>query len=153
MKTSDELYEKVNAFIDKLPYNREPKSLYEPIKYVLSLGGKRILAIDLYLRHASLSKLVDNPKQGLTSYLCGATEDIDSVILHNQFDGSVDILPVGVVPPNPTELLQSEVMGKLFENLKKEYDVILVDCPPIDIVADTNIVKKYADVSLFVVRV
>ena len=119
----------------------------------LSLGGKRILAIDLDLRHASLSKLVDNPKQGLTSYLCGATEDIDSVILHNQFDGSVDILPVGVVPPNPTELLQSEVMGKLFENLKKEYDVILVDCPPIDIVADTNIVKKYADVSLFVVRV
>ena len=42
MKTSDELYEKVNAFIDKLPYNREPKSLYEPIQYVLSLGGKRI---------------------------------------------------------------------------------------------------------------
>lgn len=119
----------------------------------LSLGGKRILAIDLDLRHASLSKLVDNPKQGLTSYLCGATDDLDSVILHNQFDGSVDILPVGVVPPNPTELLQSEVMGKLFENLKKEYDVILVDCPPIDIVADTNIVKKYADVSLFVVRV
>lgn len=119
----------------------------------LSLGGKRILAIDLDLRHASLSKLVDNPKQGLTSYLCGATDDIDSVILHNQFDGSVDILPVGVVPPNPTELLQSEVMGKLFEKLKKEYDVVLVDCPPIDIVADTNIVKKYADVSLFVVRV
>lgn len=42
MKTSQELFEKVNAFIDKLPYNREPKSLYEPIKYVLSLGGKRI---------------------------------------------------------------------------------------------------------------
>ena len=119
----------------------------------LSLGGKRVLAIDLDLRHASLSKLVDNPKQGLTSFLCGNTDDIQSVILHNQFDGSVDVLPVGVVPPNPTELLQSDVMGNLFEMLKKEYDVILVDCPPIDIVADTNIVKKYADVSLFVVRV
>lgn len=119
----------------------------------LSLGGKRVLAIDLDLRHASLSKLVDTPKQGLTSFLCGATDDIQSVILRNQFDGSVDVLPVGVVPPNPTELLQSDVMGNLFEMLKKEYDVILVDCPPIDIVADTNIVKKYADVSLFVVRV
>ena len=42
MKTSEELYEKVNTFIDKLTYNREPKSLYDPIKYVLSLGGKRI---------------------------------------------------------------------------------------------------------------
>ena len=49
MKTSDELYEKVNAFIDKLPYNREPKSLYEPIKYVLSLGGKRIRPVLMLL--------------------------------------------------------------------------------------------------------
>ena len=49
MKTSDELYEKVNAFIDKLPYNREPKSLYEPIQYVLSLGGKRIRPVLMLL--------------------------------------------------------------------------------------------------------
>ena len=49
MKTSDELYEKVNAFIDKLHYNREPKSLYEPIQYVLSLGGKRIRPVLMLL--------------------------------------------------------------------------------------------------------
>lgn len=51
MKTSDELYEKVNAFIDKLPYNREPKSLYEPIQYVLSLGGKRIRPVLMLLSY------------------------------------------------------------------------------------------------------
>ena len=49
MKTSDELYEKVNAFIDKLPYNREPKSLYEPIQYALSLGGKRVRPVLMLL--------------------------------------------------------------------------------------------------------
>ena len=49
MKTSEELYEKVNAFIDKLAYNREPKSLYDPIKYVLSLGGKRIRPVLMLL--------------------------------------------------------------------------------------------------------
>ena len=49
MKTSDELYEKVNTFIDKLTYNREPKSLYDPIKYVLSLGGKRIRPVLMLL--------------------------------------------------------------------------------------------------------
>ena len=49
MKTSDELYEKVNTFIDKLTYNREPKSLYAPIKYVLSLGGKRIRPVLMLL--------------------------------------------------------------------------------------------------------
>ena len=49
MKTSEELYEKVNTFIDKLAYNREPKSLYDPIKYVLSLGGKRIRPVLMML--------------------------------------------------------------------------------------------------------
>lgn len=49
MKTSEELYEKVNTFIDKLTYNREPKSLYDPIKYVLSLGGKRIRPVLMLL--------------------------------------------------------------------------------------------------------
>lgn len=49
MKTSKELYEKVNTFIDKLTYNREPKSLYDPIKYVLSLGGKRIRPVLMLL--------------------------------------------------------------------------------------------------------
>ena len=49
MKTSEELYEKVNTFIDKLTYNREPKSLYDPIKYVLSLGGKRIRPVLMML--------------------------------------------------------------------------------------------------------
>ena len=49
MKTSEELYKKVNTFIDKLTYNREPKSLYDPIKYVLSLGGKRIRPVLMLL--------------------------------------------------------------------------------------------------------
>ena len=49
MKTSEELYEKVNTFIDKLAYNREPKSLYDPITYVLSLGGKRIRPVLMLL--------------------------------------------------------------------------------------------------------
>ena len=49
MKTSEELYEKVNTFIAKLAYNREPKSLYDPIKYVLSLGGKRIRPVLMLL--------------------------------------------------------------------------------------------------------
>ena len=60
MKTSEELYEKVNTFIDKLTYNREPKSLYDPIKYVLSLGGKRIRPV-LMLLGSNLWK--DDPER------------------------------------------------------------------------------------------
>ena len=119
----------------------------------LSLGGKRVLAIDIDLRHSSLSQMAELAKQGLSSYLCGATDNLDDIILTDQFDGGVDVIPVGVVPPNPTELLQSDRLTQLFETLRPRYDAIIVDCPPIDVVADTNIVKRHADVSLFVVRV
>ena len=112
-----------------------------------------MLAIDIDLRHSSLSQMAELAKQGLSSYLCGATDNPDDIILTDQFDGGVDVIPVGVVPPNPTELLQSDRLTCLFETLRPRYDAIIVDCPPIDVVADTNIVKRHADVSLFVVRV
>lgn len=49
MKTAEELLVQVNAFLDALPYNRTPKSLYEPIRYVLSMGGKRIRPVLMLL--------------------------------------------------------------------------------------------------------
>ena len=49
MKTADELLTQVNAFLDALPYERTPKSLYEPIRYVLSMGGKRIRPVLMLL--------------------------------------------------------------------------------------------------------
>lgn len=51
MYTSDELLQKVNAFIDELPYDRQPFSLYEPIRYVLSIGGKRIRPVLMMLAY------------------------------------------------------------------------------------------------------
>lgn len=119
---------------------------------VLSLNGKRVLAVDMDLRHCSLSQVIGKPKVGLSAYLGGMTDNVDELIQRNAIGDGADVLPVGVIPPNPAEMLLSNKLEDFFATLRKEYDYIILDCPPIEIVADTNIVKKYADVSLFVVR-
>ena len=62
------------------------------------------------------------------------------------------ILPVGTIPPNPTELLEKERFVTLMNSFRKEFDYILIDCPPVELVADTQIIESQADRMLFVVR-
>ena len=64
--------------------------------------------------------------------------------------GGQDLM--GTIPPNPTELLEDGKFATLMQILRNEYDYIFVDCPPIDIVADTQIIEQYADRTLFVIR-
>lgn len=118
---------------------------------VLSLKA-RVLLIDLDLRHCSASSVVGRPKRGLTDFLAGMNESIDSLIVKDALGKGGDVLPVGIIPPNPTELLMSERLGNMIRTLRGEYDYIILDCPPTDFMADTSIVKQYAEVSLFVVR-
>lgn len=118
-----------------------------------ALSGKRILGIDLDIRHCSLgSMLPHTPKKGISSYLSGAEDDVESLIVRDAFCKNVDVLPVGVIPPNPTELLYSPRLGELIRSMREKYDYIFLDCPPIEIVADAAIIKDFADVSIFVVR-
>lgn len=119
----------------------------------LALKDCRVLAIDFDMRHASLSTLGEKQAQGLSAYLCGIEADVSKLIQHNPNDYNFDILPVGVIPPNPAELLLSPKVTEMLDKLRLEYDYIILDCPPIDIVTDTSIIKNYSDANLFVVRV
>ena len=118
-----------------------------------ALRNTHVLLVDCDVRHCSLSGMQPNKvKSGLTSYLSGITDDWKEVVMQDAFHKGCDLMPVGIIPPNPTELLQSPKMQTLLEELRKHYDLIILDCPPIEIVADAGILKKYADVTLFVVR-
>ena len=64
----------------------------------------------------------------------------------------IDILPCGALPPNPSELLYSVRFQELIETLKGEYDFVLMDCPPVEVVADPAIAGRYADMTIFVAR-
>lgn len=120
----------------------------------MSLKGKKVLVIDMDIRRCSLSKMLKaNIRKGLTAYLSGIDDNIENLIISNGFGSEVDVLPVGIIPPNPTELLLSERMSWMFDALRQQYDYIFLDCPPAEIVADASIIKKYADACIFIARV
>ena len=113
---------------------------------------KRVAALDLDLRRATLSHFVDTPENGISDYLNGSISDWHKIICRIEGHEGLDILPVGTIPPNPAELLYSPRLQQLLESLKKEYDLILLDCPPVDVVADASIIAKWADMTVFVLR-
>lgn len=117
-----------------------------------AIKGKRTIVIDMDLRRASLSGYVDKPSKGLSNYLNGQTDNWREIVMRNDENPQLDILPVGTLPPNPTELLFSPRLELLMGELEKEYDYIFIDCPPVEIVADTSIICKWADVTIFVIR-
>ena len=118
----------------------------------LALKGKRVLVIDGDLRRASISHYVGSPHKGLSNYLGKQENDPMQLVVEIPDYELLYILPVGTIPPNPTELLAEPRFGELIEKMRNEFDCIFIDCPPIDIVADTQIIEKHADRTLFVVR-
>ena len=117
-----------------------------------AIKGKKSLLIDFDLRKASLSSFVGTPSRGISDYLTGHVSDVHDVIVKGTINSNLDIIPVGTIPPNPTELLFTDRFNNLFESFGNEYDLIFVDCPPIDVVADTGIINKYCDLTIFVIR-
>ena len=128
-----------------------------------AIRDSRVICIDLDLRRGSLSEFVDKPHHGLTDYLSGRTDNYQELIVHHPLDSQkegetasspkvLDVLPMGKIPPNPTELLYSPRLKPMFDELRQHYDYIFVDCPPVEIVADATIISHEADVTLFVIR-
>lgn len=118
----------------------------------LAIKKKRVLVIDLDLRRGSLSKYIGSPKPGVANYLAGQTDSIDKIIYPYEGSENLSIIPVGVMPPNPAELLFSERLAELIEEMRKRYDFIFIDCPPVEVVADASIINKLVDITIFVVK-
>ncbi|MBQ2590389.1 MAG: polysaccharide biosynthesis tyrosine autokinase, partial [Paludibacteraceae bacterium] len=120
-----------------------------------AIKGRRVLMIDLDLRRASLSKSVGAHAEGMSEYLNGNVADWHEIITQKEIasnSNAIDLLPVGSIPPNPAELLNNNKLEALLDTARTEYDVILIDCPPAELVADTSIISKVADSTLFVIR-
>lgn len=114
------------------------------------IKDKKVIGVDLDLRRSSFSEFVGKPDKGITDYLTGQVAECPKYKVEGH--PGFEIIPVGTVPPNPTELISSPKLQKLIDKLKEEYDYVFLDCPPIDIVADTTIIAPWADMTLFVVR-
>ena len=116
----------------------------------MALKGQKVLILDLDLRKATLSKSMDMNREGVVSYLIGKQDNLDRLV--QNVDENLDLLSVGILPPNPAELLLSDRFTEMLKILKTKYRYIFLDCPPVDIVADTAIIAQSVDVSVFVMR-
>ncbi len=117
-----------------------------------ALSGRKVLLIGMDIRNPKFMDYFAMPNLGLTNYLSSNDTDISRYIIkHNDYE-SFYILPSGVIPPNPAELLMGKNVDALFETLKKEYDYIIVDTAPVSLVADTLLVAKNADTFVYVMR-
>jgi capsular exopolysaccharide synthesis family protein len=124
------------------------------ISLMLALSGKKVVYIIADMRKPKLNMdLVAgeiDAGQGLSTYL-SQLSDLDKIIVPSVVQ-ICDIIPAGPVPPNPSELLMGRQMEILIEELKKRYDYIVIDTPPIGLVSDPMNLISYSDANLYVVR-
>jgi capsular exopolysaccharide synthesis family protein len=117
----------------------------------LSMLGKKTLLVGMDLRKPKLDKIFNTDgKEGLTTFLIGETT-YDEVI-HKTTTENLFFVPSGPVPPNPTELIETEMMRKFMAKAREDFDYIILDTPPIGIVSDALLLGSYADVNIFIIR-
>ncbi len=145
--------EKLNTFILTSAIPGEGKSNTAiNLAVTLAEDSKSVVVVDCDLRKPSLNrylKLGHNFK-GVTDILTGSATVEDALI---QFeDLGIHVLTAGAVPPNPSEMLSSEPMKKLVEDLKAAFDYVILDTPPVSVVTDAAILGRYADGAILCVR-
>jgi tyrosine-protein kinase Etk/Wzc len=119
----------------------------------LAAMGKKTVILELDLRKPKISKIfkLDQEHPGLSNFLSGECSH-ESIIQPSGMHKNLDVMGSGPVPEDPSELIQSPDMEKLIIELRKEYDNVIIDSPPLHLVTDAMILAPMVDVSLYIVR-
>lgn len=119
----------------------------------LALLGKKVALVGLDIRKPMLATYFNlNTKGHLTDYLAEPEVELDDIIVPSGENANLDLIPCGTIPPNPSELLQTERLDNLFVELRKRYDYIIVDTAPVALVSDTYLLDRVADMTIYVCR-
>ena len=120
---------------------------------VYSLVSDKVVLVDMDIRNPKLSqKLGYKNAKGLVHVLIGEAT-LDEVLIKDDKELGFHFLPAGIVPPNPAELVGSEEMMKLLEELKQRYDYRIIDTSPLGLVFDAYALTGVTDVNLLITRV
>ena len=119
----------------------------------LAMLGKKVVLVGLDIRKPMLATYFKLKTKGhLTDYLAEPEVELDDIIVPSGEHANLDLIPCGTIPPNPSELLQTERVDELFAELRKRYDYIIVDTAPVALVSDTYQLNRVADLTIFVCR-
>jgi len=117
----------------------------------IALSGKKVIILDLDMRKPTLHKkckLFNN--EGISSLL-SENSILDNVIQKTKYT-NLSVITSGRIPPNPTELIMSEALKPIIDTLLMKYDYVLLDSPPVGLVADAIMLMHISDISLFLVK-
>lgn len=122
------------------------------LAYTFAATNSKVLLIDMDMRLPSIAnKLNVESKAGLSDYLIGKVKKKDIIYTSDKYS-NWDIIFAGSIPPTPAELIGSRSMKELIMSLKKEYDFIIIDLPPVNIVSDALVAKDICDGFIITVR-
>ena len=121
------------------------------VAFSIARSNKKVLLVDLDLRRPHIHRLVKlSNTPGITNILSGFNS-LEETIHKDVFKG-LDVICAGTLSPNPAEIIASEELAALLEQLKADYDFIILDTPPINVVSDALTVIPYVDGVVMVAR-
>ena len=145
--------EHANSFVITSALQMESKSnVASNLAVTLAEEGSSVVLLDGDFRKPTIHRFFNIKMQGkgITSVLTGKCS-LDKVLYHDKTT-KVDLLPVGIIPPNPTELLATAQMQEILKELKERYDYVIVDTPPVSVVTDAAILGGIVDGAFLVIR-
>lgn len=113
--------------------------------------GKKVLLLDVDLRRPNLHNLLKLKNESGVSDVIGRFGEFETAV-HREVIANLDVLTSGAIPPNPSELLASPYFADLVNKAKEEYDYVIMDTPPLGVVADTLLLKDFVGGFVLVVR-
>jgi len=119
----------------------------------LGLSGKKVALLGLDLRAPKILQYINEKKSiGITSFIVDSNISLNDISIKIPEIENLTIIPSGPIPPNPAELLMSDRLSDLFDQVKEQFDYIVVDTAPVGLVADSLLLNKYADMFIYVAR-
>jgi len=118
-----------------------------------ALAGKKVVLLELDLRKPSVQfDEIESSEEGVVNYLIDPATKVDNIIENTGLHHNFDVIRCGPKPPNPSELILSDRLRDLMKILRERYDFIVLDTPPVGVVADALQIKDMADATMYVVR-
>ncbi|GHT75825.1 sugar transporter [Bacteroidia bacterium] len=118
---------------------------------IYQISGKKVIVVDCDLRRPALSRSLGyEGNKGLSNCLIGQVPLEEAIITSTEY--GFDVLPAGVTPPNPSELIRSHQTKEILKALYEKYDYVICDCSPVGLVSDAHFLARLVDVVVFAVR-